>query len=506
MFKAVLLVAGFSVVTRFFGFLFKIYLGRELGAEMLGIYQVAFSVFMVLSVLVSSGLPLAVSKYTATQRALKNAKAEYSVATSALIIGLIVSVVICVVLFFGQNLFGKLFTDFRCMEILLTLLPAVIASAVYSAFRGSLWGRQDYFSVCWTELAEQILRILFFFVMAFWLFKSTDGATIAGWSLSIACICSALLVTIVYFKKGGKITKTNGYIKAVLKSSVPVTGVRTATSLIQPVIAVLFPLMLVLSGVPNESALALYGVIMGMTFPLLFLPSTIVGALSFTLIPELSSAIAKDQKELVENRVKSAIVFAVLISALFIPFYVGLGAEIGKLIFDNELSGIFLSKAAWIMIPLGLSNITSSILNAFNLEVKSFINNILGGVVLLVFVICCSSFMQANALIWGFGLCMTLTTTLNIIKIAKHTKIKFNILKPLLLMLLFIIPAALLGKWGYNLSMFVFPSLISMCIGAVLSIGSFALLCVCFKLVDIVSIFSKFDYKPRILKFKKHKK
>ena len=337
MFKAVLLVAGFSVVTRFFGFLFKIYLGRELGAEMLGIYQVAFSVFMVLSVLVSSGLPLAVSKYTATQRALKNAKAEYSVATSALIIGLIVSVVICAVLFFGQNLFGKLFTDFRCMEILLTLLPAVIASAVYSAFRGSLWGRQDYFSVCWTELAEQILRILFFFVMAFWLFKSTDGATIAGWSLSIACICSALLVTIVYFKKGGKITKTNGYIKAVLKSSVPVTGVRTATSLIQPVIAVLFPLMLVLSGVPNESALALYGVIMGMTFPLLFLPSTIVGALSFTLIPELSSAIAKDQKELVENRVKSAIVFAVLISALFIPFYVGLGAEIGKLIFDNEL-------------------------------------------------------------------------------------------------------------------------------------------------------------------------
>ena len=500
-----MLVAGFSVVTRFLGFIFRIYMGRELGAEMLGVYQVAFSVFMVLNVIVSSGLPLAVSKFTATQRALKNPKAESSVATSALIIGLAVSVFISGIFVIFHDFIGKLFTDFRCMEILLTLLPAVIASAVYSAFRGSLWGRQDYFSVCWTELAEQILRIIFFFVMALWLFKGADGATIAGWSLSIACVCSAILATIVYFKKGGKIAKPNGYIKTVLKSSVPITGVRTATSLIQPVIAVLFPLMLVLAGVPNENALALYGVVMGMTFPLLFLPSTIVGALSFTLIPELSSAIAKNQKELVESRIKTCIIFAVLVSALFIPFYVGLGPEIGKLIFDNEMSGVFLAKAAWIMVPLGLSNITSSILNSFNLEVKSFINNILGGVVLLLFVVCCSSFMQADALVWGFGLCMTLTTALNLILIAKHTKLKFGILKPMLLMLLFIIPSALLGKWGYNLCMTFFPSFISLCIGAVLSLGSFAILCICFKLVDVVSIFSKIDTMPRILKVKKQK-
>ena len=38
---------------------------------MLGVYQVAFSVFMVLVVIVSSGIPLAVSKLTASYRVTK---------------------------------------------------------------------------------------------------------------------------------------------------------------------------------------------------------------------------------------------------------------------------------------------------------------------------------------------------------------------------------------------------------------------------------------------------
>lgn len=497
LFKAVVLVAVFSIITRFLGFIFRIYLSRELGAEMLGIYQIAISVFMVLVVLVSSGLPLAVSKFTAQYTVQKNQKANNSIATGALIIGIVLSIILAIIFYAFQNVIGNIFTDFRCMELLIILLPAVIASAVYSAFRGALWGKRDYFSVGWTELAEQVLRILFFVIMIEWVFTASDGAILAGWSLTASCIVSAILVIIVYYKKGGRLASPKGYFKPVLKSATPVTGVRTASSLIQPVIAVLFPFMLVASGVPNETALALFGVAMGMTFPLLFLPSTLIGSLSFALIPELSTALAQNQTKLIEERVKTGLLFAVITSAMVIPFYMGLGPEICELLFANSLSGDYLIGASWIMIPLGLSNITSSVLNAFNLEVKSFINNIAGGGCLLLCVFGLTGLLSVYALILGFGSCMTLTTVLNIIMIKKRTHIKLGIVRPLVLSAIFTIPCAFLGKWLYDLSAIVFPNFLALIIGACVSIGGFILLCMCFKLCDFAFVFSRFKSLPK---------
>ena len=63
--KAVALITLFSFLTRILGFVFRIYLSWEMGAEMLGIYQVALSIIGVLMMLVSSGLPLSLSKFTA---------------------------------------------------------------------------------------------------------------------------------------------------------------------------------------------------------------------------------------------------------------------------------------------------------------------------------------------------------------------------------------------------------------------------------------------------------
>ena len=66
LFKTVALITMFSVITRIIGFLFRIYLSREVGAEALGMYQVAFSIFMVLLTIIASGLPLIMSRMTSS--------------------------------------------------------------------------------------------------------------------------------------------------------------------------------------------------------------------------------------------------------------------------------------------------------------------------------------------------------------------------------------------------------------------------------------------------------
>lgn len=502
--RDVFLVAVFSAITRILGFVFRIYLSRVLTNEMLGIYHVALSVFMVLVLLVSTGIPVTVSKMTARYEVKNDKKSVNRVATSSSILGLVISVIICLVVFLFQGLFSELFTDKRCMEILIILLPAVVVSSVYASLRGVFWGRKDYFTVGWTELLEQIVKIVSFILIFNLITTNLNSGDIVAIAITISCVVSALAVIFVYLKKGGKFLSPKGFFKPVLKSSTPITGVRTASSLIQPIISILFPMMLVIGGANKESALSIFGIAMGMTFPLLFLPSTLIGALSFALIPELSTALEKNNIKLVEERVRSGLIFSILVSSFLIPIFMGFGVEICKLLFDNSLSGEYLIWSSIIMIPIGLSNITSSILNAFNLEVKSFVNNILGGVLLIVCVVAFSSILQVYALVVGFGLCMTLTTGLNILMIKKHTNFKIGLLKPLLLSILFVVPSVFLGKWCYNIFLIALPNFVALIFGIGISCLTFFALCILFKLFDFTIFFSRINIFAKIYR-KKHK-
>ena len=492
LFDAVVLVAGFSVLTRLLGFLFRIYLSRELGAELLGVYQSAFSVFTVFLVLVSSGLPLAVSKLSAQS---DNKHYKNKVVTTALIVGIVFSCLLVAIILLLKNILGGLFTDERCVYILITLLPALVSSAVYSVLRGAFWGERDYFSVCFTELIEQVLRIVLFVIMLNVGFFMVDKAGIAGWSMSFACILSAVLVLIVYLKKGRGFSSSKKELRPILSSAVPVTGIRALSSLIHPLIAFVFPAMLILAGYTSEEAMQSYGIAMGMTFPLLFVPSTVIGALSFALIPELSSARANKQHSQIETNVNSACVVTIFISLLFVPFFLGAGEEIGKFLYDNSLSGEYLMRACWVMVPLGLSNITSSVLNAFNLEVKSFFSNMLGGVVLLLIVVFFSGSLGVDALILGFGACMVITLLFNIHAINKHTNVKIALKKPLVSMTMLALPCVVLISFISPLLWYVFPHFLAVSLAGVIGGGAFTFLCWAFKLIDLTSVWVRIKFR-----------
>ena len=83
LFKATIIVTFFSVTTRALGFILRIILSRFLGAEQLGHYQVAMSIFGVLMTLVASGLPLVVSRNVAYNKSIKDDKKAFSFVSRA---------------------------------------------------------------------------------------------------------------------------------------------------------------------------------------------------------------------------------------------------------------------------------------------------------------------------------------------------------------------------------------------------------------------------------------
>ncbi len=449
--KALAILASFSVLTRMLGFFFRIFLSRLIGPEELGIYQISFSVFMVLETFISSGLPLIVSKETAVFNAKKDKKSEYGVVTSALIIGVITSLIICLIIFVFKNVLNNIFTDSRCITILFILLPTLIFSSVYSSLRGNLWGHKKYFLVSFSEFIEQVIRTIFTVLFLGVISFSLEKVFLASISYVISCVLTSFIVLFIYMKSGKRFANPKKYFKPVLKSSIPITLVRVVSSLLMPLISIIIPIKLMSIGYTSSQALAVFGIAMGMTFPLLYVPSTLIGALSMTIIPDLSSAVfAQDYSE-IKSRINFAIKFSIFISFLFIPLYFALGSPIGMFFYANSQSGYFLSRSSILILPICLSGVTTSCLNALNMEVKGFINYIIGAVLLILSILFLTNVFGVLSLVWGMGLCLGGASVLNIIMLNRKLNENFFNFKYLFLSILASFSSLLMSKWIFNI-------------------------------------------------------
>jgi len=506
LFKTVALITVFSVLTRVLGFLFRIFLSRVIGAEALGIYQVAFSVFMVLLTIISSGLPLIISRMSATYLANKEEKKESSLITISLLYSLILSILLCGIVLIFRNVFSKLFTDKRCMEILIVLLPSLIFSSVYSAVRGALWGRGNYFALCVSELYEQVVRIVLSVLVLSSTLSTLENALNVGWTMTLACFLSMIFVILLFFYYGGKFGKAQKYLfKPLVRQSTPITLMRVAGSFVQPLIAVVVPARLMAIGYTSSQAMSLYGIAVGMTLPLLYIPTTLIGSLSTALVPDISTALAKDDKNHINNRIKSSLSFALFISALFVPVFLALGELMGIFLYDNIMSGTLLQSASWVLLPMGITNISSALLNSLGLENKSFINYVIGSAFMFLSLWFLPSVFGINALVWGMGINFVISAILNIRLIKKKTGVKLNLLKTLLKYLILILPSSALTAFIVSLCEYIFPTFITLIIGGMVSTISFILLGGVANIIDVKSFMSGALKKVRLPKIKKVK-
>ena len=486
--KAVLSVTFFTMIDRVLGFVFKIYLSRELGAVGMGVYQVALSVFFLLLTVTTSGLPLVVSKKTAQSG--KNGQAMHGTTTAALIVGVCSALLVCLVVVLLQKPIGKMMASPESMTLLLFMLAGVLFSGVYAALRGNLWGKQKYTTMSVIEVIEQTLRILLtvlLFTLGFNKLKMTAV------SLSASCLVTAVLCAVCYFSGKGRLASPKGEIVPLLRTSVPITCVRAASSAVNSVIAILVPFILVTAGNTREQAMYLYGASVGMALPLLYLPVTVVGSLAYVMIPTLSKAYGDGNLSSARRQIETAVTLSVVVAALFVPAFAALGLPVGKLVYDNIDAGRFLARAAWLLIPVSIENIVSSMLNSLDLEKRGFINYMIGSAVIFaVLGAFCRNF-SVDVLIYAFGAGWTVSSILDLMCIRKRVGIRFTFVMPLLLSCLLVLPATLLVRTLFSL-LSNLPQLVAIAISGSLGCAFMLILSVVFGILDISLFFKK---KPR---------
>jgi stage V sporulation protein B len=465
---------------------------------------------MVFLTIVSSGLPLAISKQIAT-------KQSRGVIPAGLILGLTASSLLCLFVLGMRNLFGALFTDTRCTAILITLIPAVIAGSVYSVIRAVWWGEKRFFLLGITELLEQILRIIVFVVMLAFAFFFTDLSHIAALSYTVACALAAVFVAVIY-SMTKKIDSSHAaqtiqipYSKAIrrqfkplLKSALPIAGVRVAASITMPVISVLVPMRLIAAGWAPSAAVAGFGVLVGMTLPLFTIPQTVISSLATALVPELSSAHKNKKNESITRQIQNSLKFTLFINFLLLPVFIAVGEEIGEFLYSDSTSGIFLSKYAWVMIPMSLSQITNAILNSLGAETRAMKNYFIGSFALFGAIWFLPSVIGIGSLIIGMGSCMGIASILNLLLISKilkqnaeransiHiTNYATSVIQQCLIFLAVSAPAILSGALLQGIFRHIFPLFISLGLSGAGAMGVFAGLCHAFEIIDISGFFTQ---------------
>ncbi len=480
-FSAVFTLSIFTIIDRILGFAFKIYLSRELGAETLGVYQVALSFFFVLLTATTSGIPLVVSKLTAVYRKRNERKKEYAATCAALVVGLCAATMLCALTLALYRPLKSAFSSEASFTVLLLLLPSLFFSAVYSAFRGNLWGREHYLIVSVVELIEQAARIV---SCIFLIFSGVNGLFATAVSLSIGCFFSMLSVTICFVFCKGKLASPKGQLKPLIRSAAPITVSRAASSIVSSLNAVLVPYLLSVSGYSSSRAMELYGAGVSLALPLLYVPITVVGSLAFVMIPTVSGGLAENNYAKINRQIESAIGVSIVFTALFLPIFSALGKEIGVFLYDSADAGGFLSFSAVLLIPLAVENITSSIMNSLGLEVRSFFNYLIGSAVMTALMLCFAFNFSIYVLAVGMIVSQSLTCVLNVLAIRKKTGLHFSFVKKLLTSLVMAIPSTFMTKCVFSLCASM-PTFFALAIACLSSAAFFIALSFALGLVDI---------------------
>lgn len=486
LFKAVATVTVFAVITRTLSFVFKIYLSRTLGAEVVGLYQICLSTFFLFSALGASGLPTVLSRKIAEERALKPESKGIPQITSTLILGVMVSGAAIAIIFMLRPYAGALFSDKRAVPLFYIMLPALLSSCIYSIIRSWFWGRKQftYFSI--TETVEEVLRILFTALFVSGAFAGVSGAYGIALAFTVSDVTVAVLLLGLYFFKGGRLEKPVK-LSEIAKPALPVTAMRVFGSLVGTLLAILLPARLIDAGYSVSEATASFGRIAGMAHPLLFAPNAIIASLTIVLVPEMSENGIKNNYKLLNRQINGGISFALLISGFFMVAFCALGRNITELLFADTVSGEYLEAAALLMLLMPVNMITTSTLNSIGMEKENFFSFILSTVFMLIAVYFLPKYIGLYAVVAATAISLLLCCAGNIYFLKKKINLKLGFLKTILMVALFVVPSVFFTTWVYALleePLGLFAMLLALLSGAAM-FGTFAYL---FGVLNVESI------------------
>ena len=431
----VLMIA--SIATKVIGAVFKIPLTNLIGADGMGVFSIAYTIYSTLFVISTAGLPIAISKMVAEANAVGNQKRIKSILKVSLlsfsVIGILASLIMAV---FAKPL-TVLVSNTMAYYAVLAIAPSLFFVSIVSIIRGFYQGLSDMVPTAVSQVLESVGKLGFGLLFAYILqsrgysFEICAAGAILG--VTLGTLMSALYLFAIVIKKIREYRNVRAdspfipLAKSIVKMAVPVTVGSAVLSLTN-----LIDMFLVMSrlqfaaGFSEIMANKLYGAY-SMSVTLYNLPQTFVVAISVSIIPAISTYIAMKNREKTAETIGTAFKLASMIA---FPAGVGfliLSKPILNLLYysrpeDVAIATPLLSYLGIAVMFIALVSLSNSVLQAIgkiNVPVGTML---IGGAVKIAanYILVGNPGININGAPIGTMCCYGVIATLNIIVIKKH--------------------------------------------------------------------------------------
>ncbi len=445
-----------SLLLRFIGMIFRVWLAAAVGAEGMGLYQQIFSLYMLVSVFASSGVGLAVTRLISEELTVGKRRGVDMIVLRSIGMTLIAAAITSLILYSGaEPIAVYIMSDKRAaisLKIMCASLPFMGISAV---LKGYFFSRKKALPGSSSQILEQAVRILFILTV----FKggvtgveSGCAAVLFGDALAEASSAVYLLVCYFYDRKkteglSGRERPPYKITRELLRIVSPISGGRYLNTALRTAENILVPACLIKSGLARETALSGFGMIKGMALPLLFFPAGLLSSVTSLLVPEMSEAAAAGHKGRIRYAAERSVSLTLLFGIPFAVIFFFAAEPLATLIYKETGVGGMVKALAPLVPLMYLDSVSDALLKALDKQMVTFRHTLLDSLGRLALILAfLPSFGMTGFLVIMYASNL-LTSLLNLTCLLRVTKAKTSPVKQVILPVLFALTGGFLADF-----------------------------------------------------------
>lgn len=341
---AILAVAG--LICKLIGVFFRVFAVRIVGEKGMFFYELVYPMYSWLLIISSSGIPTAISRMVAERAAIGNHDGARRVFRRSLLLLFLIGAVTSALMFFGAEWLGESVLNGGpgAKYSMMALAPALLFVSMICAYRGYLQGLQRMTGTSISQFAEQVFKLLSGLLLAAYLTKryaGTDLQYAAGAAgLLLGVTISEILALFVMI---GFYLRTKGQYPALLADpnpnervlgpmlviAIPITLGASILPIANFLDSVMIKRLLEGIGFTSEYAELNYTALCTYVRSIINLPATLTVGISMSVVPAISAARARSDRQGVKNLSLLSLKIAM---AIGLPCAVGLSVLAGPII------------------------------------------------------------------------------------------------------------------------------------------------------------------------------
>ena len=430
----ILTVTGF--VSRFIGFFYRIFLSRLFGAEGMGIYQLISPVLALSFSLTVAGMQTAISKYVASETISKDYRSSAIHLFTGFVLSMTVSFLCTLGIYsYADEIALHFLLEERTAPLLRIIAISIPMATVHSCINGYFYGIRKTTIPALCQLSEQIIRVGSVYAIYYFCLQRNMTPTISFAVIGLvigesASMIVSLIAVQIHFARAvpanyGPLLKTSllsyaEVTRQLLTLAVPLSLNRVIINFLQSLEAIFIPNRLMHYGYDNAAALSLYGVLTGMSLPLILFPSAITNSICVLLLPIVSEADAASNTATIKKAVHKSIRYGFLLGIVFTLFFLFSGKFLGNLLYQSPLSGSFIITLSFLCPLMYIASTLNSILNGLGQTGLTFIYSMISLLVRLGFVFFGIPLWGIQGYLWGLLISQAVQTFLCMYAVRKY--------------------------------------------------------------------------------------